>query len=206
MTTATAGPLAARATLADLLPRSRARTAALVVGFALVTAAAAQITVPLPWTPVPLTGTTFAVLLAGAALGWRAGAASQLLYNVLALAGLPFYQGGESGWTYASGATGGYLVGFVVAAALVGFLAERGQDRSVVTAIPAMLAGTAVIYLLGVMWLGHVLDADAATALEKGLLPFVIGDSLKLVAAGALLPLAWRLAPRSSEGPSEKTS
>lgn len=199
MTTATAGPLAARTTLADLLPHSRVRTVALVIGFALLTAAAAQITVPLPWTPVPLTGTTFAVLLAGASLGWCSGAASQALYVGLGAAGLPFYQGGESGWTYATGVTGGYLVGFVVAAALVGFLAERGQDRSVVTAIPAMLAGTAVIFVFGVAWLGHVLDADVATALTLGLLPFVIGDALKLVAAGALLPLAWRLAPRSPE-------
>lgn len=194
MTTAAAAPPAPPSTLADLLPRSRVRTVALVVGFALITAAAAQITIPLAWTPVPLTGTTFAVLLAGAALGWRAGAASQLLYNVLALAGLPFYQDGQSGWTYATSATGGYLVGFVVAAAVVGFLAERGQDRSLATSVPAMLAGTAVIYLFGVAWLGHVLDASAITALEKGMLPFVIGDALKLVVAGALLPAAWRLA------------
>ena len=182
-------------TLADLLPRTRVRTVALVVGFALLTAAAAQITIPLPWTPVPLTGTTFAVLLAGGALGWRAGATSQILYNALALAGLPFYQDGQSGWTYATGATGGYLVGFVVAAAVVGFLAERGQDRSLATSVPAMLAGTAVIYVFGVLWLGHVLEASAATALELGMLPFVIGDALKLVVAGALLPAAWRLVP-----------
>lgn len=193
MTTAAAS--LAPSTLADLLPRTRARTVALVVGFALLTAAAAQITIPLPWTPVPLTGTTFAVLLAGASLGWRAGAASQLLYNALALAGLPFYQDGQSGWTYATGATGGYLIGFVVAAAVVGFLAERGQDRTLATSVPAMLAGTAVIYLFGVVWLGHVLEASAVTALEKGMLPFVIGDALKLVVAGALLPAAWRLAP-----------
>lgn len=197
MTTTTA-PLAGRATLADFLPQSRVRTVALVVGFALLTAAAAQITIALPWTPVPLTGTTFAVLLAGATLGWRAGGASQLLYVVLGAVGLPFYQGGESGWTYASGATGGYLVGFVIAAALVGYLAERGQDRSLATSISAMLAGTAVVYLFGVIWLGHVIQADAVTALEKGMLPFVIGDGLKLLAAGALLPLAWRLAPRRS--------
>ncbi len=199
MTTTTATPLIAPSTLADLLPRTRVRTVALVVGFALLTAAAAQLSIPLPWTPVPLTGTTFAVLLAGATLGWKAGAASQLLYNLLALAGLPFYQDANSGWTYATGATGGYLVGFVVAAALVGLLAERHQDRSVVTAVPAMLAGTAVIYLFGVTWLGHVLGADATTALEKGMLPFVIGDTVKLVIAGALLPTAWRLAPDVGE-------
>ena len=191
----TAAPSLAPSTLADLLPRTRVRTVALVVGFALLTAAAAQIAIPLPWTPVPLTGTTFAVLLAGATLGWRAGAASQLLYTALALAGLPFYQDGQSGWTYATGATGGYLVGFVVAAAVVGFLAQRGQDRTVATSVPAMLAGTAVIYLFGVVWLGHVLEASAVTALEKGMLPFVIGDALKLVVAGALLPAAWRLIP-----------
>jgi biotin transport system substrate-specific component len=195
VTTAATRPLSGPTTLADLLPQSRARMVALVVGFALLTAAAAQITIPLPWTPVPLTGTTFAVLLAGATLGWKAGAASQLLYNVLALGGLPFYQGANHGWEYATGATGGYLVGFVVAAALVGLLAERHQDRSVVTAVPAMLAGTAVVYVFGVTWLAHVLGADATTALEKGMLPFVIGDTVKLVAAGALLPAAWRLVP-----------
>jgi biotin transport system substrate-specific component len=184
------GPL----TLADLLPRSRLRTIALVVGFALLTALAAQITIPLPWTPVPVTGQTFAVLLAGATLGWRAGGASQLLYVALGAIGLPFYQGGASGWSYASGATGGYLVGFVVAATLVGLLAERRADRSVVTSIPAMLAGTAVIYLFGVTWLAHTLGADASTALEKGLLPFIVGDALKLVVAGALLPAAWKAA------------
>lgn len=97
MTTTTATPIIAPSTLADLLPRTRVRTVALVVGFALLTAAAAQLSIPLPWTPVPLTGTTFAVLLAGATLGWKAGAASQLLYNLLALAGLPFYQDANSG-------------------------------------------------------------------------------------------------------------
>ncbi|MGI9119879.1 MAG: biotin transporter BioY [Acidimicrobiales bacterium] len=197
MTTATAapGPL----TLADLLPRTRVRTAALVIGFALLTALAAQVTFPLPWTPVPVTGSTFAVLLAGATLGWRAGGASQILYLALGAVGLPFYQGGASGWTYASGATGGYLVGFVVAAGLVGLLAERHQDRSLLTSVPAMLAGTAVIYLFGVTWLAHVLGADASTALEKGLLPFLIGDALKLVVAGALLPAAWALAPKPED-------
>ncbi|MBW3573480.1 MAG: biotin transporter BioY [Actinobacteria bacterium] len=190
MTTVVAEPL----TLADLLPRHRARTVALVVGFALLTALAAQISFLLPWTPVPVTGQTFAVLLAGATLGWRAGSASQLLYLVLGAVGLPFYADGLSGWKVLSGPTAGYLVGFVVAAALVGRLAERRQDRSLLTSVPAMLAGTAVIYLFGVTWLAHVLDVGAATAVEKGLAPFVIGDVLKLAAAGALLPAAWRLA------------
>lgn len=193
MTTAVADPL----TLADLLPRNRVRTIALVVGFALLTALAAQISFPLPWTPVPVSGQTFAVLLAGATLGWRLGSASQLLYLVLGAVGLPFYADGASGWDVISGTNGGYLVGFVVAAALVGRLAERRQDRTVLTAVPAMLAGTAVIYLFGVTWLAHVIDVDAATAVEKGLAPFVIGDAVKLVAAGGLLPAAWRFARRA---------
>ncbi|MDP8955017.1 MAG: biotin transporter BioY [Actinomycetota bacterium] len=190
MTAAAADPL----TLSDLLPRSRVRTITLVVGFALLTALAAQITFYLPWTPVPVSGQTFAVLLAGATLGWQAGSASQLLYLVLGAVGLPFYADGASGWDVVSGPTGGYLVGFVVAAALVGRLAERRQDRTLLTSVPAMLAGTAVIYVFGVAWLAHVLDIGAATAVEKGLAPFVIGDAVKLVAAGALLPTAWRLA------------
>ncbi len=190
MTSAVAAPL----TLADLLPRSRMRTVALVVGFALLTALAARITFFLPWTPVPVSGQTFAVLLAGATLGWQAGASSQLLYVVLGAIGLPFYADGASGWDVVTGPSGGYLVGFVVAAALVGRLAERRQDRTLLTSVPAMLAGTAVIYLFGVTWLAHVLDVGAATAVEKGLAPFVIGDAVKLVAAGALLPGAWRLA------------
>ncbi len=176
------------------------RTVALVVGFALLTALAARFTFFLPWTPVPVSGQTFAVLLAGAGLGWQAGAASQLLYVVLGAIGLPFYADGASGWDVVAGPSGGYLVGFVVAAALVGRLAERRQDRTLLTSVPAMLAGTAVIYLFGVTWLAHVLDVGAATAVEKGLAPFVIGDAIKLVAAGVLLPAAWRLArPRDEQ-------
>jgi biotin transport system substrate-specific component len=191
-----AAPAASPLTLADLLPRTRLRTVGLVVGFALLTAAAAQLQVALPFTPVPVTGQTFAVLLTGAALGWRLGAASQLLYVTLGAVGLPFYAGGERGWEVATGATGGYLVGFVLAAALVGALAERRQDRTLLTAVPAMLAGTAVIYLCGVAWLAHVLSVDATEAMELGLVPFVIGDALKLLLAGALLPAAWRIARR----------
>jgi biotin transport system substrate-specific component len=186
----------APATLADLLPRTRLRTPALVVGFALLTALAAQVTIPLPFTPVPVTGQTFAVLLTGAALGWRAGGASQLLYVVLGATGLPFYAEGEGGWTAATGATGGYLFGFVVAAVVVGLLAERRQDRSLLTSLPAMLAGSAVIYLFGVTWLAHSLGVDATRAMELGLVPFLVGDLFKLVVAGALLPSAWRLSGR----------
>jgi biotin transport system substrate-specific component len=191
--TAVAHPL----TLADLLPRTHLRTPALVVGFALLTALAAQVTFPLPFTPVPVTGQTFAVLLTGAALGWRAGGVSQLLYVALGAVGLPFYADAQGGWTVATGATGGYLVGFIVAAVLVGLLCERRQDRSLLTAVPTMLLGSAVIYLFGVAWLAHSLGVDATRAMELGLIPFVIGDLAKLALAGVLLPAAWKLTRRS---------
>ncbi len=177
-----------------LLPRRLAVTAGLVVGFALLTAAAAQFVIPLPFTPVPITGQTFSVLLAGAVLGSRAGAASMGLYLVLGAVGLPFYADGGSGWTVVTGATGGYLVGFILAAYLSGLLAERRQDRSPWSAVPAFLAGSAAIYLIGVPWLAAVAELNTARALELGLAPFVIGDLAKALAAGLLLPLAWRLA------------
>lgn len=177
-----------------VLPRTRTTTVSLVIGFALLTALMAQIEIPLWFTPVPITGQTFSVLLAGAALGWKAGAASMGLYVALGAIGLPFYSGGEGGWAVATGATGGYLLGFVIAAALVGFLAERGQDRNIITAVAAFLAGNAVIYLFGVGWLASFLDIGAIEAMELGLIPFVIGDLVKIALAGIALPTAWRLA------------
>ena len=165
-----------------VLPQVRSVTLVLVVGFALLTALMAQIEIPLWFTPVPITGQTFAVLLAGAALGWRAGAASQVLYVALGAIGLPFYSGGDGGWKIVTGATGGYLIGFIAAAAVIGYLAERKQDRTVVTAIPAFLSGTAVVYLFGVVWLAQSLSIGAIEAMELGLVPL----------AGIALPTIWR--------------
>ncbi len=178
---------------ARVLPQTRNVTAVLVAGFALFTALMAQIEFPLWFTPVPITGQTFAVLLAGAALGWRAGLASQALYVGLGAVGLPFYSGGDGGWNVVTGATGGYLVGFIAAAALIGYLAEREQDRSIATAIPAFLAGSAVIYLFGVTWLAHSLGVGATEAMELGMVPFIIGDLVKVALAGVALPAAWKL-------------
>ncbi len=177
---------------------SRARTIALglVIGFALLTALMAQIEIPLWFTPVPITGQTFAVLLSGAALGLRLGAASQALYVALGAVGLPFYSGGGSGWETATGATGGYLFGFVIAAAVVGALAERRHDRTVLTAVPAFLTGTVIIYIFGVAWLAHFLGVSTTEALEFGLVPFVIGDLIKAILAAVLLPTAWRFVGR----------
>jgi biotin transport system substrate-specific component len=168
---------------------------ALVVAFALLTALAAQVTIPLPFTPVPITGQTFAVLLAGAALGSRLGAASQGLYWMLGALGLPFYAEASGGWEAATGATAGYLAGFVVAAYAVGLLAERRQDRNVLTAVPAFLFGSVIIYLFGVSWLWYSVAAftSAEEAMAAGMTPFIVGDLLKIGLAGLLLPAAWRL-------------
>lgn len=184
------------ATLADLLPATRLRTPALVVGAAALTALCAQVSVHIPGTPVPVTLQTFAVLVAGAGLGWKAGGASQLLYLAVGAIGLPVYAGGEGGWTATSGATAGYLVGFVVAAAVVGWLAERGNDRRVPSALLSMLVGSAVIYLFGVTWLAHSTGMTVSAAVDAGMRPFLAGDVLKLVGAGLALPAAWMLADR----------
>ncbi len=176
-----------------ILPRNRVATAALVVGFALLTWVSAQFVIPLPFTPVPITGQTFAVLLSGAVLGWRAGAGSQVLYVGFGAAGLPVYAEGRGGWETFTGATFGYLVGFVVAAAAVGYLAERKQDRRASTAWPAFLTGSAIIYIFGVSWLMYSLGMTFEEAMVAGFVPFVVGDLLKAGLAGALLPVAWRL-------------
>jgi biotin transport system substrate-specific component len=180
-----------------LLPRTRVSAVALVVGFAALTALLAQVRIPLWFTPVPITGQTFAVLLSGAALGARLGVASQVLYVASGAIGLPVYTGGGGGWEHLSGPTGGYLLGFVAAAFVVGRLAEQRQDRTVATAIPAFLTGTVVVYACGVPWLAWSLGVDGTRAMELGLVPFVIGDLVKVLLAGIALPAAWRIAERS---------
>ena len=168
--------------------------AVLVAGFACFTAAFAQISF---WIgPVPITGQTFAVLLAGALLGSRRGALSQLTYLAIGATGIPYWfaLGGPPGIARLVGPTGGYLVGFVAAAFVVGWLAERGWDRRVWMAIPAMLGGSIVIYIFGLSWLSHFVPGDAV--LQAGLYPFVIGDLIKVVAAALILPSGWMLLRR----------
>ena len=155
-------------------------------------AALAQVKIPLPFTPVPLTGQTFAVLLVGATLGSKRGASSLILYIALGAIGLPFFAGGESGMAYLSGPTLGYLLGFVIAAFLVGKLAERGLERNMRTSLIPFLLGTLVIYLLGAGWLAIHFGVEKALAL--GVLPFLIGDAIKMVLAALVLPAAWGLA------------
>ncbi|NND83771.1 MAG: biotin transporter BioY [Acidimicrobiia bacterium] len=183
---------------AAVVPRTRARVAMAIAvfGFALLTGVSALWEIPLPFTPVPITGQTFAVLLAGATLGLRAGAASQLLYIAMGIVGVPFFAGGSSGWEVVTGPTVGYLIGFVAASAVVGRLAEARQDRRVVTAIPALLAGSAVIYLCGMAGLMAVAGMTASDAFTLGVVPFVVGDAIKVGAAGLALPAAWKLLGR----------
>lgn len=176
-----------------VLPRSAIVSVALVVTAAALTALAAQVRIPLPFTPVPITGQTFAVLLTGAALGWKLGAAGQLLYLAVGVLGAPVFTDGTGGVEIIRGATGGYLVGFVFAAALVGRLAEGRQDRTFSNMFTAFILGSAVIYVVGVIGLMAATGWPLVEAVEKGVVPFLLGDIIKAAAAGLLLPGAWRL-------------
>lgn len=177
-----------------LLPRSGLLVdAVLVLGASLLLALSAQVALPLPFSPVPVTGQTLAVLLLGALLGSRRGALSVLAYLVEGVAGLPVFAGGGSGPIWLLGPTGGYLLGFVVAAWAVGWLCEHLWDRSVAGTLVIMLAGSATIYLFGLLWLARFVGADSALAL--GLIPFVPGDSIKIALAVLILSLGLRLRP-----------
>jgi biotin transport system substrate-specific component len=167
------------------------RDVILILLGALFVAALAQIEIPLPFTPVPITGQTLGVLLAGAALGSTRGPASLLSYLVFGTIGLPFFAGGAHGLNILIGATGGYLIGFVIAAYVIGLLAERGLERNLRTSITPFLIGTVIIYTCGVAWLTVVLGSFSE-ALEGGFIPFLIGDAIKLIAAALVLPAAWR--------------
>ena len=182
-----------RTTLADMLPGERVRDAVVVVLGAVVTGLAAQVSFHIPGTPVPVTGQTFAVLLTGAALGFGRAALSMLLYLAAGVAGVPWYANHGSGF---GGPAFGYVLAFVAAAGLVGWLAQRGGDRTVARTLVTMLAGTALIYLVGATWLALDLHVSAATAFSLGVRPFLWGDAVKLVLATGLLPGAWWLVGR----------
>ena len=166
--------------------------AALIAGGAGLMAASAQFAFKLPFTPVPITGQTFSLLLVGAALGTVRGGASALLY-VLAGLMLPVYASGGEGWDVITSASGGYLVSYPFVSALTGRLAEQRWDRRFSSAVGAMLTGNVVIYLFGLPWLAVVLNTNLEKTLELGLYPFVPGDTFKLYLAAAALPGAWKL-------------
>ncbi|QHC21064.1 biotin transporter BioY [Streptomyces sp. GS7] len=195
----TAAPaLNAGAVLADLLPaasatRARVRDAALVVGGAALTGVAAQIAVPIPGSPVPVTGQTFAALLVGASLGAGRGLLSLALYAIAGVAGMPWFAGGASG---AGGATFGYVLGMLLAATAVGALARRGGDRGVLRTAATMAAGNALIYAIGVPFLALSTGMPLGKAVAVGMVPFLLGDALKIALAMGALPAAWKLAGR----------
>lgn len=179
--------------LADAIPGRRARDIALVVGAALLTAVLAQVSIPVAGSPVPITGQTLAVVLTAAALGPARGVSAQLLYILLGAIGLPFYSEAGSGWTVVAGPTGGYLVGFVPAALLIGMAARRGRDRHLVSAALLFILGQGVIFAVGVPWLAAVADLSPSAALTAGFYPFIVGGLIKASLGSVVMAGAWRL-------------
>lgn len=183
--------------LADLLPGDRVRDVALVAGGAALTALLAQVAIPVPPSPVPVTGQTLAVGLVGASLGMRRGTLAMLLYLVAGFF-LPVYAEGGSGIELLWGATGGYLIGFVVATAAIGWLAERGGDRRVATAFLSFVVAQAVVFGFGLVGLKLVAGESWAWTVHHGFAVFLVGGAIKAMIGAALLPSAWRLAERRS--------
>lgn len=195
MTSTTPYVLSDLVTFPRVLNRSRVRDVVLVLGGALFTALCAQVVIPLGFTPVPLTGQTFAVLTVGGILGSRRAMASQALYWALGAVGLPFYASASGGWERASGATFGYFVGFVFAAGVVGWFADRRNDRNYVMSLSGLLLASSIIYLCGAVWLSHSLNIPltkgAGNAIELGVTPFLVGDAVKVAIAATVAPLGW---------------
>lgn len=173
--------------------QSRVRNAILVMGLTGFTALAAQVSIPLPFTPVPLTLQTFAVLAGAAALGAERAVIAQVLYIALAVAGAPVLAGGASGHEVVVGATGGYLIGFVLASYVVGRISSNGASTKSGKTALAFLAGSVLIYALGAPWLAFTTGNTITWAIVNGVVPFLVGDLIKAVAAGAVLPLAWKI-------------
>lgn len=205
MTATSTTLLATLSSRADTGTASAIRVAS-VVFMAVLTAAAAQVSVPLPFTPVPLTFQPMVVLLTGLVLGSRLGAASQVLYLAAGIAGLPVFAGSATlppGALRLLGPTAGYLLAYPLAAYVTGALAERGFDRRYLTSVLSMLAGLVVIYACGTLWLGlfaRTLSGSAAigigAAFASGVLPFVLADVFKLALAAGIVPSLWRLIGR----------
>jgi biotin transport system substrate-specific component len=184
-----------RLVLSDALPNVRARDVVLVLAGALLTVLGAQISIDVPPSPVPVTGQTLAVVIAGAALGSRRGAASQMLYLLLGLF-LPVYADGGQGLHVIWGATGGYIVGFVIAAWVIGRLAERGADRRPLVAMASFALAQLVVFGIGVPWLKAATGMSWSTAIHDGFLLFIAGGVIKAIVAGLATPAAWKLVRR----------
>jgi len=198
-------------TIADrLMPRSQERSVALLRDLVLVLAGTALVAglaqISIPWYPVPFTGQTLAVLLVGGVLGSTRGALALAVYFIIGALGAPIFTDQSGGWDIISGATGGYILGFVLAAGVVGWLAERGADRRVMSMIGALLLGNILIYAIGVPWLaswdpaGDGIAFGWSQAYKTGVQPFILGDLVKLAFAAALLPAGWALLQKTGVG------
>jgi biotin transport system substrate-specific component len=186
--------------LTDVIPGAKVRDAALVVAGVALLAVSAQVSIPLPFTPVPITGQTFAVLLLGSAYGVLRGLASMVGYLAVGFAGAPVFSPdpktgqARTGDQMLHGVSFGYIVGMALAILLVGWLAERAWDRRIGSAVLQMGLGNLVVYAVGVPWLAVAAGLSWSDALAKGLWPFLVGDGIKIALAAGLLPVAWRLA------------
>lgn len=184
--------------LADFLPKSLIRDVALVAGYAAFIGLFAQISFHLPFTPVPFTGQTFAVLLGAATLGWSRAALGSSLYALAGVAGVPWFAGGTSGLHVAVGPDFGYILSYVVVSIVVGRLAQSGLDRKLIGTIMTMTLGSVLIYVVGVTWLAFSLHLNALKAISLGMLPFLPGDAFKLALAAFILPATWHAVNRLS--------
>ncbi len=181
---------------ATLAPLDWTRSVPLVFAFSLLTALAAQIAIPIG--AIPITGQTFAVLLTGALLGSRLGAAAIIVYLLEGACGLPFFAGGSGGVVHLLGPTGGYLVAFPAAAYITGAFAENGWDKHFFTAVAAMFVGSVVIILAGAAWFSVLMRTPLLSSLRIGVVPFILGDIIKIVLAAAVLPAGWALLRRKA--------
>jgi biotin transport system substrate-specific component len=185
--------------LSDAIPGARVRDAVLVLSGAALLTLSAQVAIPLPFTPVPITGQTFAVMLIGAAYGVYRGLASMALYLAVGFAGVPVFSPdpktgiARTGNQMVHGASFGYIVGMALAMLLIGWLAQRAWDRRLTTSVRQMVLGNLVVYAVGVPWLAVAAGLTWSDALAKGLWPFLVGDGIKIALAAGLLPVTWRL-------------
>ncbi len=185
-----------RLVLADFVSETLVSQVLLVVGYAALIGLTAQIVIVLPFTPVPITGQTFGVLVGAMVLGSRRAAAGSFLYLGLGLVGVPWFAGASGGFRVVSTPSFGYLLGFVLASFVVGTLAEKGFDRKLIGTLSVMVIGNLLIYVLGASWLAFVSGLGVKDALVLGVVPFLVGDGLKALLADALLPSAWKVLDR----------
>ncbi len=181
----------AKLTLADVIwkEKSIVKDTALIISASIMIALLAQVMIPMY--PVPFTGQTLGVLLTGALLGKKRASLSLLSYLLIGFLGMPVFVGGTFGLARLAGPTGGYLIGFVFAAVIVGHLTEKGWDRNFITSVLAMFIGSVVIYSFGLLWLSNFTGWDKV--LSAGLIPFIPGDIIKIIIAASILPTGWKL-------------